>query len=179
MGSVTTRGGDRRTRRGGMSARDGIAHTALGLRLALETLQERAYRRPATFAAYRLSDGALDQLCARLRDYEAEANMPLQVQLGKYDGENWLVASFGHVSRDAQCVGGAVEDDVHVTTDQVHCSEVRGDALSDAECYVGLRNALPGILASLEELLAVRREIAERNAALAAARAPGRPGASE
>lgn len=126
--------------------------------MALGILGERAYKRPADFSRYRLSDGELDQLTARLRDVEAEANMPLQVVTGKYDGENWLTASFGHCSRDAQCVGGVVEADVYVTTDRVHCSEIRGDALDDATAYVTMRNALPGIIAALEELL--RRRVA-------------------
>ena len=45
---------------------------------------------------------------------------------------------------------------MHVTTDHVHCSEMRGDALDDARVYVTVRNNLPGIIAALEEVLTYR-----------------------
>ena len=127
---------------------------AAGLQFALATIRERTYHRPVSyFPRYRLSDGELDLLASTLQDADAHANFPVQVKLGgAEDGSDWLLAH-GHVERGPEVVGGAVCADVYVTTDHVHCSEMRGDALDDAECYVTLRNNLPGVLAALEELL--------------------------
>lgn len=131
-----------------------------GVQIALAILEARRFKQPGSYRAAmgEVSDGLLNTLVAELREADGEGNYPVKVALGKYDGEDWLVADFGAVSRDAQCAGGAIEADVHVTTDRVHASEIRGDALCDAECYVVVRNHLPTIIAALEELLAARLE---------------------
>lgn len=131
------------------------APVATAVQFVLDTIRERTYRQPETYVAYRLSDGELNLLVAALEDAEAHSNFPVQVKVGRDDGQDWLLA-MGRVDRDAQCEGGEQRGDVFITTDRVHCSEVRGDALCDAEAYVTLRNNLPGIIASLEELLRIR-----------------------
>jgi len=92
---------------------------------------------------YQLSDGELDLLLASLMEHDAHANYPVRCYVGKYDGDDWLLA-FGESQEHGE---------VQVSTDRVHCSQVRGDAWDDAQAYVGLRNNLPSIIASLEELL--------------------------
>lgn len=128
------------------------------VQVALAIIEARRFKQPGCYreALGDVSDGALNTLVAELREADAEGNYPVKVALGKYDGEDWLIADFGLVSRDAATEGGTLESQAYVTTDQVHASEVRGDALCDAECYVTVRNHLPTIIAALEELLDVR-----------------------
>jgi hypothetical protein len=97
-----------------------------------------------------LLPGELDQFVACMVEHHDNANYPVKVDLN-YDGDNWLLGW----GVDADEVGNDVE--VYVTTDRVRCSEIRGCALEDAECYVFLRNALPQIIHELKRLLAYER----------------------
>lgn len=131
---------------------------AAGLQVALAIAEARRFHQPGSYRAALgdISPAALDALIVELRDHDAQGNYPLRVELGEHAGDDWLIARFGTVSRGASAHGPALEADVQVTTDRVHCSELRGDALWDAECHVALRNHLPVIIAALEELLAIR-----------------------
>ena len=128
---------------------------SVGMQFALETIQERQFKQPETYLNFRLSDGELDLLLSTLRDHDRSANYPVRWYLGKCNGDDWLL-SFGDVNRRAEGTSGPVHGRVTITTDHVHASEMRGDALDDAQCYVALRNNLPCVLASLEELLRYR-----------------------
>lgn len=128
------------------------------VQVALAIIEARRFKQPGSYrqALGDITPGALNTLIAELREADGAGNYPLKVALGKYDGEDWLIGDFGLVSRDAQAERGPLEADVHVTTDRVHASEIRGDALCDAEAYVTVRNHLPIIIAALEELLEAR-----------------------
>lgn len=120
------------------------------LQTVLETLRERQFKQPVSYyPRFRVSDGELDLLAATLRDADREANYPVKLVIGKDPGDHWHLAYGYTEGRPA----GAPAGEVHVTTDYVHCSELRGDALDDARAYVTLRNNTPSILACLEELL--------------------------
>jgi hypothetical protein len=62
---------------------------------------------------------------------------PWKVQTGEYDGEDWLIADLGEGE-----VGDSYQQ-IFITTDQVHTSEMNGDASTDAEFIVTAREALP------------------------------------
>jgi hypothetical protein len=97
-----------------------------------------------------LLPGELDQFIACMVEHHENANWPVKLDLN-YDGDNW--APGWGVAQDEN--GDDLE--VYVTTDHVHCSEIRGGALEDGECYVFLRNALPQIIHELKRLLAYER----------------------
>lgn len=121
----------------------------------LDIIEERQFHAPASYRDRyftMLTDGKVDEMAAKFRDLEERANAPVMVQLDPDKvHDNWLLA-FGGCVRDGKDI------EVTVTTDHVHASQMRGDALDDAECYVALRNNLPLVIAALEELLALRLE---------------------
>ena len=51
---------------------------------------------------------------------------------GRKLGDDWPVANFGETDIDG------VRHHIYVTTDRVHASERRGDALADAQLFVDL-----------------------------------------
>ena len=115
----------------------------------MDLLRSRQYQRHDSYAQYRLSNGELNLLAAELEELDSQANFPVKLVVGKDPGDDWHLA-YGYYCREGE------EGEVHVTTDHVHCSEIRGDALDDARVYVTVRNNLPGIIAALEELLTYR-----------------------
>lgn len=124
----------------------------------LDIIEARQFKQPPSYRErYAPTDGQINALIAKLREADNRANMPLRVLQEKYDGQDWFVASFGTASREPFEGKPGLEADIFVTTDHVHASEMRGDALDDAECYVLMRNHLPLIIAALEELFAMRR----------------------
>lgn len=137
-----------------MKKRDAEVSVVAGVQGVLEVIESRRYKVPQVWReAYGTpTDGQLDKLIAALRDADNRGNYPLKVERDEYKGDNWLVSSirFAPMSGFGNNHKGIP---VYVTTDRVRCSEIRGDAEDDAECFVAVRNNLPTIIAALEELL--------------------------
>jgi hypothetical protein len=123
-----------------------------GLQIALSIIEERRFKAPESYAnRYRLSDAQLDALIATLREHESCSNAPLMlVRTASTVFDNWLLGTYERCAFEGK---PAESDTLWVTTDHVHCSELRGDAKDDGEAWVALRNNLPRILGALEELL--------------------------
>lgn len=68
---------------------------------------------------------------------------PWTIEAGEYTGANWLIAS----------MGGSIDGLFYtVTTDNVHASELKGDARTDAEFVAHARTDIPALLAEVERL---------------------------
>lgn len=67
-----------------------------------------------------------------------------KTQTGIYNGENWLVGSFGSSGIDGQ--------NYHVTTDHVHASECGGDAKIDADFVATAPKTMRQMAAEIEQL---------------------------
>lgn len=96
--------------------------------------------------------GDILSLARRLHELDQLAETgPWKVYEGaRYDGQDWLIGSFG---RD-----GGTDQDVFLTTDGVHASECRGEgALSDARFCAEVRNLMPQIVEALRWRAAVER----------------------
>lgn len=86
----------------------------------------------------------LQELCRLGR---IAAHCPWRVYHGGYDGQDWLVGTFGTAQhRDENGKVTNKEDTVYLTTDHVHASEVDGDALDDAEWCARVRKLLPKLV---------------------------------
>lgn len=75
-------------------------------------------------------------------------NLKWIVESGEYTGENWLIGSvyLGVSSADNK------EYWVHITTDNVHASQLHGDAKIDAEYILEACNNYPDALSEIERL---------------------------
>jgi hypothetical protein len=78
-----------------------------------------------------------------LQELHKSISYPWLARAGYDGGENWGIASFGNSGIDNQ--------DWYVTTDRVRASEYEGDAKTDAEGMVRLRNLLPRIVELLDD----------------------------
>jgi len=86
----------------------------------------------------------LDQIASRLHYISQRATSGPWKAVGdrKYEGEDWLVGSFG--------VDSQTDLNVVLTTDHVHASECGGEgALADAQFCAEVRNLAPQIVAAL------------------------------
>lgn len=127
---------------------DGMPQQVSGIQEVLDIIEARRFKQPSSYEKYAPSPGELNTLIAKLREHDKHANGPVRCYIGNYDGSDWLLG-FGSADRE-DGTGG----DIVITTDRVRTSEIRGDAIDDAECYVTLRNNLPRIIGALEKLLA-------------------------
>ena len=85
---------------------------------------------------------------------------PWKLVQGEYDGEDWLVASFGNAQkRGPDGMATEEDDDVHVTTDHVRASELDQDAYDDAEWCVRARRLLPRLCGLLMERIGEQPKI--------------------
>ncbi len=82
-----------------------------------------------------------DAMVAEMREILAENPNPWKVT-NKNDGENWLIAPFGHDDKGASWF---------LTTDHVHCSEYSGDAESDAKFCALAKTLMPLLIERLEK----------------------------
>lgn len=136
-------------------ARSGEEAARMALQTVLGVIESRQFRAPASYAKdCRISDSTLDQLAAELREHDANSNAPIKLVTGSFEKaiENWCLGRYTRDGEDAEA---------WITTDRVHASEMRGDALCDAEAWVCLRNNLALIIGALEELLALRLALRE------------------
>ena len=85
-----------------------------------------------------------DALVAEMREILAENPNPW-IAVNKFDGSNWLVASFGEKA------DGNSYRKWYVTTDSVHASEHCGDAESDARFCALAKNLMPLLIERLEQ----------------------------
>ena len=80
------------------------------------------------------------------------ASEPWKLEAGQYSGEDWHLASFGVAqkrSEDGKCIDE--DEDIHLTTDRVRCSDHLQDARDDAEWCVAARKLLPKLCGLLFE----------------------------
>lgn len=101
----------------------------------------------------RLAPAYFDQVERRA---DAASPGPWLQATGPYRGENWLLATItlGNSNEDGE------DHEIHITTDQVHASEMYGDAKSDADFIAHARTDVPNLLTALRAEHA-RREAAE------------------
>ena len=75
---------------------------------------------------------------------------PWIVEAGPYSGRDWMIGSI------AMFLGASCWDDkcYTVTTNQVHASELEGDAKTDADFIAHAREDVPALIAEVRELRA-------------------------
>ena len=90
----------------------------------------------------------------QLQAIEERANKastaPWIVEAGEYSGRDWMIGSV------AMFLGASCWDDkcYTVTTNQVHASELEGDAKTDAEFIAYAREDVPALIAEVKRLRA-------------------------
>lgn len=121
------------------------ARTAFGIALTIwrPTLDDRhRVRKPLPLRI--VPHPEVLALAQRLQELDGSAEIgPWKAVVApKYDGENWLLGSFGTDNES--------DLTVYLTTDGIHASECRGKgALADAEFCAEARNLMPQIIAAL------------------------------
>ena len=94
-----------------------------------------------------------------LKKLLAEAtNRPWKANTADKTGEEWLIASLGNSNEDGL--------DYIVTTDRVRASELDGDAKADAALIAAAVNALPGMIARVEEMERLKTRVKTLETAL-------------
>ena len=78
------------------------------------------------------------------------SNAPWIVEAGDYSGANWMIGA------TSVFLGGSAWDDksYYITTQNVHASELEGDAKTDAEFIAHAREDVPALIAEVKRLRA-------------------------
>ena len=78
------------------------------------------------------------------------SNAPWIVEAGDYSGANWMIGA------TSVFLGGSAWDDksYYITTQNVHASELEGDAKTDAEFIAHARSDVPALIAEVRRLRA-------------------------
>ena len=78
------------------------------------------------------------------------SNAPWIVEAGDYSGANWMIGA------TSVFLGGSAWDDksYYITTQNVHASELEGDAKTDAEFIAHAREDVPALIAEVRSLRA-------------------------
>ncbi len=76
------------------------------------------------------------------------SNAPWIVEAGDYSGANWMIGA------TSVFLGGSAWDDksYYITTQNVHASELEGDAKTDAEFIAHAREDVPALIAEVRAL---------------------------
>jgi hypothetical protein len=92
------------------------------------------------------------------RRCDAASPGPWIIERGPFSGRNWLLASImlGNSSADGEDYW------VHITTDDVHASELYGDSGTDAEFISHARTDLPNLLRAYREAQALISALRDR-----------------